>query len=87
MVRGAAKRERQLQVLQRRQEPVEQGAIFQGELARQPAVASVVKIEPRLNASQGWGASAEGGMGFAQLVPLGPILRVIDNEILAASER
>ena len=47
MIGGAAERNGQVEPVERRQEPIEQRAIFDGELAGQPGLAGVIDIEPR----------------------------------------
>jgi hypothetical protein len=75
------------QAVERRQQPVEQRAIFDGELARQPIVVGVVEIELRLEAGKVRRALAKRCERLAQLITLGPVLGVVDHEIVAPGER
>jgi DNA-binding XRE family transcriptional regulator len=54
--------------------------------AGQPVVVRIVEIEPRLQAGGAARRGTEGRHCFAQLVGFGPVLRVIDHQIVAARE-
>src|SRR5262245_40478811 len=69
MIGGPAKRDGELQAVERRQEPVEQCFIFDSKLAREPIVGGVVDIEFRLEAGKIGRSLLERGDGFAHLRP------------------
>jgi hypothetical protein len=87
MVRRAPERNRQTEPVEGGQQAIEQGAIFHGELAREPAFRGVVEIEPCLHGRKIWRADAEGLQSLAELAALWPVLRVVDHDIFAADER
>jgi len=87
MVRGSPKRHRQAKPVKSGQERVEQRAIFERELAREPSVARVVDIQRGLNASEVRRPAAERSVRAAKLIAIGAILGMEDHEILSAGER
>ncbi len=84
MVGGAAKGKRRSPARQSGQEHLEVRGVFDREHASQPA-AVIVGDEPRLHAAKS-GALAKRSGGLAQLVRLGPILRIEDDDYVAARE-
>ncbi len=84
MVRRAAERHRQPQPLQRRQDAIEQRRVFDGELAREPGGVRVVDVELRLQAAEALAAGAQRRQRAAQLVGLGRVLGVVDDDVVAA---
>ena len=87
MVRGATERDRQAHSVERWQQPVEQRAIFDGELPRQPGVGGVVEVELGLHRGEVRLTRAEGIEGAAKLIALRPVFGIVDHEIFAAGER
>ena len=84
MVRRAAERHRQPQPLQRRQDAIEQRGVFDGELAREPGGVRVVDVELRLQAAEALAARAQPRQRAAELVGLGRVFGIVDDDILAA---
>ena len=86
MVGGAAERQRHAQRGERRQQPVEQRRILDGEEPRDPARRRIVDDDRRLQAGEARVAGGEGGVGFAKLARMRPVLGVVDRHQLAARE-
>ena len=87
MVGRPAKRNRQAEPVERGQQPVEQRAIFHGELPAEESVEGVVDAKPRLHRGKIGRTRAEGVERLAELAGLGAVLGIVDHNIFAARER
>lgn len=87
MIRRAAKRDRQCQPVERRQKPVEQRAILDGELPGQPVLRGIVEIESRLHRGKIRRAFGKGAERLPQLTRLGSVFGIVDDNVFAARER
>ena len=86
MVGRAAQRNRQIERREARVDQIEQRRIFDREHPADPRVVAVLDRQPRLKAFEA-GVTSETGGGEAQLIGIGRIFRVVDDEVLAADRR
>ena len=87
MVRGSSERNGEIEPVKRRQQPIEQSAIFDRELAGQPIVSRVVEVEFRLHRGEVGRPCAEGMKRAAKLVALRPVLGIVNHNEFAARKR
>lgn len=87
MVRGPTKRERKPEAREPGVEHVEQHRVLDREEACEQPLRSVRDRKARLQAGQRLGRVGEAGRSAAKLVGLGPVLRVVDRDELAAREK
>ena len=81
MVGGSAERDWQLEPIESGQQPIEQRAIFHGELPGEKIVQRVVEPEPRLHCGEVGRTEAEGIERLAELAGLRPVLGIVDCDI------
>nr|WP_237486623.1 hypothetical protein [Pelagerythrobacter marinus] len=86
VVRRPAERDRHLEFFQPGQHEIEPQRIVEREQPREPVLVAIEIVQPALDAGDVLGRAIEGDDHFLQLVRLGLVLGIVDDEIFSARE-